>query len=109
MTERWWVTVISRGARSPKVKTIPLGCCATGFIAHSDGQLLLAPAIDLSREVDFFCGILSTTKGTAAPRPARTTRLVPNTRTKVFFERKARGASVQTNATAPGMASICAA
>ena len=47
MTERWWVTVITRGARSPKVKTVPAGCCATGFIAHSDGQLVLALAIDL--------------------------------------------------------------
>ena len=53
--------------------------------------------------------MLSTTSGTAAPRPASTTRLVPKTRTSVLFEAKVLGANIQTSVTAPGMASICAA
>ena len=58
------MTVISRGARSPKVKTMPCGCWPTGLIAHihlndpnrrgpGEGDLAFAPILAALAEAGY--------------------------------------------------------
>ena len=105
----WCVTVISRGARSTKVNTVPRGRRAIGRIAASEGHLALACAIRRSRSV---CGLPSkmvTAIGAAAPSPSTTSKVTPPTATTGCFDRQNIGSSSQTRPTAPTIATSCAA